>query len=409
MEPFEEPQRSPTDAGPIDARESAPAERPYRDALVLFTAALVLCVLGYLATAVPGTWFPRASVKKFPATGLVLVRGTGGLEQGELVITAVDAAGTALVTFETDFRSSDYRVIDWSAIDIPEQTKVSLLWRNDYAPGKLNSVPLTVTSGRLRAVSLANDPNWNGRIRGIALVIQGSLSNAVRISGVAAKPMGAVEVAGDRVREWMRFEGFTGTSINSVTGGADVQDLPLPVLLATTVFLAGLGWFGLARVRKHTAGLPSVLGMMFVAAWLVQDARWAWDLARQTQKTARLYSGHDIRAQHLAAEDGALFAFIENVRAKLPPTPTRVFMVADAHYFRGRGAYHLYPHNVHFDLHQNVSPPRSRLRPGDYLVVYQRRDMQFDPGAQRLRMDGGAPIPAELLLSESGAALFRIR
>ena len=286
---------------------------------------------------------------------------------------------------------------------------MSLLWRNDYAPAKLNSLPLTVASGRLLQISPAKDPNWIGRIRGIALVIQGPLPNPVRIRGVVAKPMGAVELAGDRIREWLTFEGFTGTSINSVTGGADVQDLPLPVLLATAVALAGLAWFGLARVTLRTAALPAVLAMLFVAAWLVQDARWAWDLARQAYQSARIYAGRDARARHLAAEDGALFAFIEAVRAKLPPAPARVFMVADAHYYRGRGAYHLYPHNVHFEPYQNVIPASSMLRPGDYFVVYQRHGVQFDPGAQLLRWDGGAPVAAELLLSEPGAALFRIR
>ncbi len=68
--------------------------------------------------------------------------------------------------------------------------------------------------------------------------------------------MGAVEIAGDRVSEWLAFEGYSGTSINGVTGGADVQDLPLPVLLATVAGLAALAWFGFARYRARTAALP---------------------------------------------------------------------------------------------------------------------------------------------------------
>ena len=84
-------------------------------------------------------------------------------------------------------------------------------------------------------------------------------------------------------------------------------------------------------------------------------------------------------------------------------------MAADATYFRGRGAYHLYPHDVLFEPYVNAMPPRARLRPGDYLVVYQRRGVQYDPGAQHLRWDGGEPISAELIVSEPGAALFRIR
>ena len=76
---------------------------------------------------------------------------------------------------------------------------------------------------------------------------------------------------------------------------------------------------------------------------------------------------------------------------------------------RGRAAYHLYPHNVYFDPYRNTVPQSSLVRSDDYFVVYQRRGVQYDPGAQRLRWDGGAPLAAELLLSEPGAALFRIR
>ena len=99
----------------------------------------------------------------------------------------------------------------------------------------------------------------------------------------------------------------------------------------------------------------------------------------------------------------------KKVRAKLPATPAWVIVAADADYFRGRGAFHLYPHNVFFDAGHNVMPAPSSLRPGDYLVVYQRRGVQFDPAQQKLRWDGGPPVSAELLLAEGGGAAFRIR
>ena len=54
-------------------------------------------------------------------------------------------------------------------------------------------------------------------------------------------------------------------------------------------------------------------------------------------------------------------------------------------------------------------PAPNSLRPGDYLVVYQRRGVQFDSAQQKLRWDGGEPVSAELLLAEGGGAAFRIR
>jgi hypothetical protein len=202
----------------------------------------------------------------------------------------------------------------------------------------------------------------------------------------------------------------SGTSINNIAGGADVQDLPLPALLAAGAVLAALAWFGWAHRRARAATLPSVLAALFVTAWLLQDARWTWNLVRQTRATVNAYAGLDWRERHLAAEDAPLFQFIESVRAKLPEEPVRIFMNADAHYFRDRGAYHLYPHNVYFEPYRNLIPASSRLRSGDYFVAYQRRGVQFDAGAGRLRWDGGGePLAAELLLTAPGGALFQIR
>src|SRR5262249_40865915 len=151
-------------------------------------------------------------------------------------------------------------------------------------------------------------------------------------------------------REWVSYESWNGASINTVTGGADAQELPLPMLLAAIVILGGLAYAALARWAPSLVGgfRPAVIGAGFLAAWLALDARWQWNLLRQTSATLEQYAGKPWRERHVAAEDGALFAFVEEARAKLPPPAEpapRVFVVGDAHYFRGRAAYHLYPYN----------------------------------------------------------------
>ena len=123
--------------------------------------------------------------------------------------------------------------------------------------------------------------------------------------------------------------------------------------------------------------------------------------------SAARYGDLDGRGKHLAAEDGELFAFIERVRAALPAKPARVFVVAEAPYFRGRAAYHLYPHNIFYDPARDVMPSREVVRAGDWLVVYQRRGVQYDAAARRLRWDGGPPVPAALEFAGDAGALFR--
>jgi hypothetical protein len=151
------------------------------------------------------------------------------------------------------------------------------------------------------------------------------------------------------------------------------------------------------------------VGTIFIAAWVLSDLRWEWNLARQALATREQYGGKDWRAKHLAAEDGPLFESMDKVRTLLPPPPTRVFVVAESNYFRDRAAYHLYPHNVLFDPYRDTLPPSTSLRAGDYLVVYLRRGVQYDPSAQRLRFPDATTLAAELLLAERGAAVFAIK
>jgi hypothetical protein len=378
---------------------------------LLFAAATVLCLLGYLAATVPNRWFPSASPKAWTASDLTLARGAGARVGDELVLTAPDATGIALVTLTSELRSGDYPVVAWLGRDFPENAEVGLLWRSDYAPDRLNNVRVPVESGRLRPVLLQGNPAWVGRISGLALVVRGALPQPARIRGVVAKPMGAVETIGDRADEWLAFEGWTGTSINTVTGGTDVQDLPLPLLLACVVVLAGGVVLAIRRWAPRLWSAPvagAVLGV-FVIAWTVLDVRWTWNLVRQVRATSIDYAGKSSHDRHLAAEDGPLFAFIEKARGIMPAKPVRIFVVSDANYFRSRAAYHLYPHNVYADPRRDLMPNADWLRPGDWLLVYQRHGVQFNAAEGRLRWDGNQTVAAEVKLVEPGAALFLIR
>jgi len=404
------------------AASSAPAELPTvapghsRTLLglaALFVAALLCCVLAYLALAVPGKWFPGASPRAWGVKDLTVARGTGGIVDDELVVAALDATGNALVTLTSDFRSTDYAAVAWIAIDLPDQADVRLFWRTDYRPDKLNQATVGVDAGHVLPTILNKDPAWIGRITGLALAIHsnGPLAKPIRVRGALAKPMGAAEILGDRASEWVAFEGWNGASINTITGGADIQDLPLPMLVAAALLLSGGGYLAWRRFRPAAAPVPVafVLISLLVIGWFVLDARWTWNFARQVGATAVEFGGKDNRDRHLAMEDGPLYAFIEKARALMPKEPARVFVVSDLPYFRERAAYHLYPHNVYAENASSAMPPANRLRPGDWLVAYREHGIQFDPAQGKLRWDSNQIVNAELKLVEPGSAVFLIR
>jgi hypothetical protein len=398
----------------------APASRSYaghpgwqrRVLLVasLFIGSLLVCVVAYLAVATPGRWISQAADKRYDASQMSLPRGTATTDRDVLVISGAAPDGNTVVSVLTDLRAADYPVIAWIASDVPADIVAALLWRTDAEPSRLNTLPLTVEGGRIAALDVHRDPHWIGRVTGLALALRGALPQPVRVQAVVAKPADAAETIGDRAREWTAPAFWTGTSINTVTDGADDQALPLPLLLAAATVLTAGALLAIDRVRARTprATVAAVAAIALVA-WFALDARWGANLVRQVRETARQYAGKDWRDRHLAAEDGALFAFIEKARAIMPAAPARVFVMSDTNYFRGRAAYHLYPHNVWYEPYRNDVPPIERLRPGDWLVVFQRRGIDYSAALHRLRFEGDKTIAADLKLLEHGGALFQVQ
>ena len=384
--------------------------RPLAVASWLFAASTALCVIGYLAVTVQGAWFTGARTVHWTPRDFTITRGSAQMRPDGLALIAPDPNGATVVSLTTSLRSARYPVIAWETSGVPDYVEVAMLWHNDYEPARVFNRRLEVEAGRIAPFSVEDDPSWHGTISGLALGFKGPYQEPILVRGATAKTMSAFEVVGDRIGEWFTFEPWNGASINTVLGGADVQDLPMPFTFAVIVGLAALICAGLARWRPQWVGRSGVLiiGGMFAASWFVLDARWQWNLARQVAVTAELYAGKSWHERHLAADDRMVFAFIERVRAKLPPPPVRVFMVADEHYYRDRGAYHLYPYNVFFNPWLNAMPPVTSVRPGDYVVVYQRKGVQYDAAEHRLRWDGGPAVSAELVFVESGTALFRI-
>jgi hypothetical protein len=371
----------------------------------------VACLVVYLVVALPGRWISTARDQAYGARQLVVSRGAANSSGDDLVVTRTAEDGNAVVSVNTDFRAVDYPVVAWLASNVPADAKVALLWRTDVEPSRLNTRPLAVGAGRGLPLDIHGDPHRVGGIVGLALAIQGPLEGPVRVRGVTAKPSDAFETLRDRAREWIAPEAWSGATINTVTGGADVQSLPLPPLLAFAVAIAvGASVFLVRRhVRDAAPAIATLAIALAVASWFILDARWLANVARHTDITAQRYAGKDDHEKHLAADDGELYAFVDKALRVVPNDRTRVFVVADADFFRGRAAYHLYPHNVWFDPYHNTLPPADKLRAGDWLVVFQRRGVQYDAARHRLRWDGNVTVPAELKLLDHGGALFEIR
>jgi hypothetical protein len=140
----------------------------------------------------------------------------------------------------------------------------------------------------------------------------------------------------------------------------------------------------LVRAATGRAPDPRVLASVVLAGWVLLDARWQLDLWRQLGLTRERYAGKSWLEKRLAAEDTALFRFALDVKARLPPSPQVVYLLAsepDAadRYLQLRLRYHLLPHNV--CTYYSVPPnellpsevPVERILAGGLGTVYRRR------------------------------------
>ena len=157
-------------------------------------------------------------------------------------------------------------------------------------------------------------------------------------------------------------------------------------------------------LSRTSVNIAVVWGVVFLG-WLALDARWQTNLLRQLDLTRQQFAGKSWEEKHLAAEDGALFNFMQQAKAKLPAASGRVLYFSDDDFLRGRGAYHLYPRNV---LAGNALPKAAQLRAGDIIVLYAKKSVKYYPARQMLAWDDQS-LTVDMLLLTAGNAVFRVR
>jgi hypothetical protein len=397
----------------MNAAPGTPARAVHWLVPACISLALTACAWGivYLFWAVPGPLLSSVPTQRFSGAQMTLSRGSGHVVGTLFVVQATDATGLAIVSLQIPaLPASDYRRIRWTLKGAQADVALATLWRNDIATGKINSAPLELRNESAQALFTPGAENWIGRVGGLALTVRGTLRDPLIIEGVSVDPMGAADVVADRMHDWFAFTPWNGLSINAALGGPVEQPVWLTLgvaIIALTAIALCVAW---RRRRRAVAypHFPLTIIAIVAAAWIALDARWLWDRLQQTQATAAIFSGKSPRDKHIADVDGYGYAFAEQVRARLPSTPARVYVTADDHYFGARLAYHLYPHNVYIDHAGGTLPAAGLYKPGEYIVVFRRHGVQFDRAQEMLSWDGQPPLHAKLLLAHLGNALFKL-
>jgi hypothetical protein len=287
---------------------------------------------------------------------------------------------------------------------LPKDVELALLWMRSDESKHIFRHPIDLSHGRPLPLFLDRDPEWRGQIAKLALSIKGPIPTPWRLVRIELTEVDPASILASLVADWTAFEPWEGHSINVVFGGLERQRVYLPLLafvasvLAVTLLVA---W----SKRRHRKLAPTFLILPFIIGWLVLDLRWQANLLQQADQTYDLFGGLSWEERHLKMEDGDLFRFVQSARKRLPLQPVRIFAISDFEYFRLRAGYHLYPNNV---LAFDWSDP-GILRPGDYLLLYQKSDVRFDVTNSQLLWGDGRRVPVAPLATQRGAGLFEVK
>ncbi len=373
--------------------------------LLLISAALL--TLLYLLGNSPGKWGSQAP-QTIVGSSFSLARGVGRVEGGALLVQETGVDGIAIAAYQSHgVRAQDYPQLKFNISSTASPPEVLLLWRTADNPGATFTRRLQWQGNQIASIPMAQEPDWQGEIIGLAVVIRGAMSAPLVIQSMTLQPINAATVLTDLADGWLRFEPWHGGSINFIYGGSQDAILPavsaagLVMLLAVFIYFIWTKW-------RHQVFNPGVIAALVALTWLLVDLRWQANLFTQLAQTRERYAGKNWLEKHRAAEDGDLFDFVQAIKTKLGPRPSRVLVFSDFDYFRGRAAYHLYPHNVYYQIKDATLPPAQTIRAGEYLVLYQKRGVQYHPGKKELLWNG-QPISVEPILFSKGNAFFKVR
>ncbi len=373
----------------------------WRVTVLLFVLSLFFLFFASLQYGWPGKWWNSASTLKWQGEALTLKKGRGSNIQGGFIVDGLVEPGIALATLSPPvFQAENYPVVHWHVSSTKPNTKVEFLWRTSENPNRIFARELEWAGSSVEPLDMSGDANWRGQVMELMLMVHAPLNAPLVIEAVKAEaPLGIVW------REWFGAEPWLGTSINFVGGNESRQWLgPLP-FIAIALALAMLGYWLLAWRKTLVFDLGAVWVLVFIA-WFALDMRWQIDLWHKLSLTQQRYAGKSWKEKHLAAEDGSLFGLMQQIKAMLPPTASRVFVVADDEYMRYRSAYHLYPFNV---FATDNLLPEGYFKSGDFIIILGKDEVGFDTSHNLLTWGQKQQLKADLLLFAANNVLLKVR
>ncbi|HEX3631259.1 MAG TPA: hypothetical protein VHZ01_02005 [Casimicrobiaceae bacterium] len=395
----------------VDTATPAAQAQPWIAGAGLLVAGIAVSLLLVAIVHSGGNWRDGPMAITVDGGAFALVRGRGHRDGREFVLEATDGERLAVLSARVPpFAADGHPRVDFD-LHSTDALPVDLVfvWRTEERPNRNFSRQLTWTGTHIAPLELGPDDGWIGTVAGVALVARGALPRPLVLQSFSVPSVSIATVIGDIFAQWAAFIPIVGAS---VTLPFDDERSHYATLLATVAggafFAAALYWL---LARRAVARDPRVYWAIFVAGWLILDARFQVNLWRQLARTAATFAGRTGEEKRLASDDRGLYLLMKEVTAALPPPPVRIQFIADDRTLRERGSYFLYPQNVYYsDAMSAREPVPDELRSGDYALLFLTSDLAYDRATQLLVWRDGRRKPAEEILSRpQGLVLVRVR
>lgn len=370
---------------------------------LVFLASLLLFLMVYLYYNWPEKWMSTAGILRWDGATLTLSKGQGHPTQGKLLIHRLTDQGIAIAALTPPvFQADDYATVNWSVSGIRPGMEMEFMWRT--AENRVFVRPLVWEDNVIQPLRMTEDENWHGQITDLAIIFKGMTDAPISVNNVSLDPLSLSGTLRELAGNWFAFSKWQQTSINFVDMDSYGKKFT-PTFAALVITLVAMAIYIILCVTKKNPLNASIIWGIILLGWLLLDVRWQLNLFHQLGITSNEYAGKSWEEKHLAAEDQGLFDFTRQIKSKLPPAATRILLFSDVDYIRGRGAYHLYPHNV---LARRDFPDASRFHSGDYIALFLKQRVKYDPAKKLLTWGDGQSLKADMLLFSNGNALFRV-
>lgn len=342
---------------------------------------------------------------------LKLVAGEGGRTADGILIHRSPPRKPAMVLAGIiPFEAEKFARFSWDIKGLDPLHDLALIWVANADPNKPRMHKITLEERAVGFLQLGDDPTWRGQILKLGLLVRGKLTEPVLLKGLTLEREALTPLTALRslARDWTHQEPWTGRSINFHVGIASNDRLLTPISLVG--LWVGLGSLLLVLFNRSSSRPPLLRGLalLFLAAWLLLDLRWQWQLATRLGETYERY-GHLAPEQRPSARpDAQVVTALTQLREALPEKPSRLFLLSKdpSDHLTLRVRYHLLPLRISASDHL---PTPEQVQAGDHILVLSNPEVIRFDGTHKRLIDGEVSLPVEPLGKVQGfGGLYRV-